>query len=67
MSTSNAQYIQEVEATDPETGNKVLMSIYKDSKTGILFGLESSFTDSLCTGEVINNPYNNESVEIINE
>lgn len=67
MNTPKAQYKQEVELTDPDTGNKVLMSIYKDSKTGMLLGLESSFTDALCTGEVINSPYNNEVVEIINE
>lgn len=67
MNTPKAQYKQEVELTDPDTGNKVLMSIYKDSKTGMLLGLESSFTDVLYTGEVINSPYNNEVVEIINE
>jgi hypothetical protein len=63
--TSKAKYIEEVVANDPDTGEKVLLSIYKDSKSGKLIGLESSFTDDLSEGDVLNSPYINDSFEII--
>jgi hypothetical protein len=58
-----ANFIKEVTVTDPDTGGEVQVSIFKDSSSGAMFGIDSSYIEQ-CLDEdprgVVKSPFNDE-------
>ena len=56
---NKAILVSEVTVTDPDTGGEVSVSIFKDSSSGGMFGVDSSFIEQLFEDDedlVVENP-----------
>ena len=62
---NKAIFIQEVSVTDPESDAPVSISIYKDKTSGGMFGVDSSFLDTLEEDENVTEPFNGNKVELV--
>jgi hypothetical protein len=56
MTTVNATYVTAISVTDPDTGGKVDVEIWKDPSSDGIFGIDASFLDQV--SESIASPYN---------
>lgn len=63
-----AEYVKDVEVTDPEADEHINMEIWRDPATGKLFALESDFVE-VTSGEnagsvIITSPYSNTKLSL---
>lgn len=62
---NKAIFIQEVSVTDPESEAPVSISIYKDKTSGGMFGVDSSFLETLEEDENVTEPFNGNKVVLV--
>lgn len=62
---NKAIFIQEVSVTDPESDAPVSISIYKHKTSGGMFGVDSSFLETLEENESVIEPFNGSTVELV--
>lgn len=62
---SQAVFVTEVTVTDPDSGMPVEVSIYKDTVSGGLFGVDTSYVLSLGDEGTVIEPFNGQSVLLL--
>lgn len=74
MKRENAELIEEINVTDPDTGGIVPVCLYKDQASGAIFGIDSSFLEqevgeiSINDNIVIPSPFNKDmELELFDE
>ncbi|MAD89030.1 MAG: hypothetical protein CMK64_04955 [Pseudoalteromonas sp.] len=60
-----ACFVTEVTVTDPNTNAPVEVAIYKDSESGAMFGVDSSYIMTLSDDDPVNNPFNGDEIELV--
>ena len=59
-----ANFITEITVTDPDTNAPVEVAIYKDIRSGGMFGVDASF---LLIEEEVHEPFNGAVVELLDD
>jgi len=59
----SAKFIREIEVKDPDTGGVVEVELWKDSESGGIFGIDSSFLDQV--RDEILSPFNQKTVLVL--
>ena len=57
---NKAKYVQEITVTDPDSGEEVSVSIYKDESSGAMLGVDSSYIEQCFDDDedvVIDSPF----------
>ena len=51
-----AVYVEDVEVTDPDSGHRIDLEVWKDPESGGMFAIDASFVDQV--SEVVVSPFN---------
>ena len=62
---NKACFVSEVKVGDPDTNGQVDIAIYKDSESGGMFGVDSSYLMTLSDDDPVNNPFNCHLIELV--
>jgi len=65
-SMNHADYIAEIAVQDPDSHAMVDVTIYKDRNSGAMFGVDSSYIQTLSDDDPVIDPFNGHNV-ILNE
>lgn len=62
---NSAKCIKEITVIDPDTNLPVEVAIFKDSESGGMFGVDSSYIMTLSDDDPVSNPFNGNDIELI--
>ena len=62
---NRANFVSEITVIDPDWNAPVEVAIYKDSESGAMFGVESSYVMTLSEDDPVNNPFNGKEIKLI--
>lgn len=62
-----AHFVTEVSVVDPDSGLPVDVAIYKLQINGAMFGIDSSYIQTLSEDDPVNCPFTGELIELVEE
>ena len=62
---SVGRFIKVIHVADPDTGGDVELEVWKDTESGGIFAVDSSFLDQV--EYMVNSPFNDEKIELPQE